>query len=153
MTEYHQKVCVDASIVLKLLLPEEDAHVADSLWSRWQEDHVIRYAPTSLISETFHGIRRNVLRERLTPQEGDDAVARVIDLPIFLHPMDWRDGHDVWHRFVRQFDYLVTPYDAAYLYVAEAEGCDFWTADERLVRTVSGELPWVRALSEVVIQE
>ncbi len=55
----------------------------------------------------------------------------------------------MWHTLVRGFDYLVTPYDAAYLYVAQTEGCEFWTADDRLVRTVAAELPWVRSLSEV----
>ncbi len=37
------------------------------------------------------------------------------------------------HRF-----HLPAAYDAQYLALAEREGCDFWTADQRLRNTVQG---------------
>lgn len=141
-------VCVDACFVLKLLLPEAGSDAADALWSHWVQDEVAIYAPAHLLFEAAHGVRKAVRSGRMSSERGDQAFERLIGLGVTLVCLDWIDGHDVWHRFVRRFDYLVTPYDAAYLHVAEVEGCDFWTADERLVRTVAGELTWVRSLSE-----
>lgn len=37
-------------------------------------------------------------------------------------------------------------YDAHYLALAEREGCEYWTADQRLWNTVKAALPWVRWL-------
>ena len=42
----------------------------------------------------------------------------------------------------------MSPYDATYLVTCQVTSCDFWTADDRLVSTVGGDLPWVRMLSE-----
>lgn len=33
-------VCVDANITLKLALPEEDSHIARSLWQSWRQKNV-----------------------------------------------------------------------------------------------------------------
>ncbi len=41
-------------------------------------------------------------------------------------------------------------YDPHYLALAEREGCEFWTADERLWNAVKADLPWVRWLGERV---
>lgn len=34
-------------------------------------------------------------------------------------------------------------YDASYLALAEDSGCEFWTADGRLVKAEGGALPWL----------
>ena len=53
---------------------------------------------------------------------------------------------------------LPTLYDAAFLAVAETvaeatgEGCDFWTADERLVNSLRGGCPYVQALQSYAEQ-
>ncbi len=43
---------------------------------------------------------------------------------------------------------LKAPYDAHYLALAEREGCELWTADERLWNGVRRELSWVRWIGE-----
>ena len=39
-------------------------------------------------------------------------------------------------------------YDAHYLALAQLLGCDLWTADQRLINTVSGKLPFVRWIGD-----
>jgi predicted nucleic acid-binding protein len=141
-------ICVDASFVLKLVLPEKGSDAAEVLWSRWADARTSVYAPGHLLFEASHGIRKAVRSGNLASEVGDQAFERLIAFGILLRHVSWDEGVDVWTRFVRRFDYLVTPYDAAYLYVADIESCELWTADERLVRTVGSELPWVRPLSE-----
>ncbi len=41
---------------------------------------------------------------------------------------------------------LPAAYDAHYLALAEREGCEYWTTDERLWNAVKAQLPWVRWL-------
>jgi predicted nucleic acid-binding protein len=43
---------------------------------------------------------------------------------------------------------LSATYDAHYLALAEREGCEYWTADERLWNSVRAQLGWVRWLGE-----
>lgn len=83
----------------------------------------------------------------LTWEEGDRAVKQLVQMPLWYTDFEQGDLEDLWHRFVCAFDHLVTPYDAGYLYVAERLDCELWTADDRLVRTVGEDLPWVRSLS------
>jgi predicted nucleic acid-binding protein len=41
-------------------------------------------------------------------------------------------------------------YDPHYLALAEREGCECWTADERLWNAVKSDLPWARWLGKYV---
>lgn len=42
-----------------------------------------------------------------------------------------------------------TPYDACYLALAEREGCEYWTDDERLARAAQPHFSQVKHLSEI----
>lgn len=55
--------------------------------------------------------------------------------------------------FALQRDLCVSPYDATYMAVARNANREFRTADDRLMRTVGEELPWVRWLSETCDDE
>ena len=41
---------------------------------------------------------------------------------------------------------LSTLYDTAYLALAKPYNCEFWTADEVLINSLEGRLPWARWL-------
>lgn len=76
------------------------------------------------------------------------AAAAVDDLLniglAFVHePGIHARGQGLAHQFRRP-----AGYDAHYLALAEREGCDFWTADERLWKAVRPQLTWVRWLGE-----
>ena len=43
-------------------------------------------------------------------------------------------------------------YDVHYLALAEALGCDFWTADRRLAGSVGAEASWVRSIDEIALE-
>jgi predicted nucleic acid-binding protein len=42
---------------------------------------------------------------------------------------------------------LPSIYDSIYVVLARELGTDLWTADQRLLRTVSGVAPWVRSIA------
>jgi predicted nucleic acid-binding protein len=148
VTDTSGVVCVDASVIVSYLLPEELSAKASWLWSQWEEHDVIIGAPAYLVLETCHAIRKAVRSGLISPTRGDQAVAWLASSPVRLTDIGLIEVRDIWDRFVCAFDHLVTPYDAGYLYVAEMLDCELWTADDRLVRTVGEQLPWVRSLSE-----
>ncbi|MBD3291941.1 MAG: hypothetical protein GF393_03390 [Armatimonadia bacterium] len=87
--------------------------------------------------------------ELISWEEARAACEMLAALPLATMRIRELGVGKLWDQFVAPFDGCVTPYDAAYLLIASHLDCDLWTADDRLVRTVGDQLPWVRSLSEL----
>ncbi len=140
------RVCVDASLVLLWLLPQELSSQADALWQRWQGDQVELIAPPLLYAEVPSVLREAVYHHRLAVEEGDGVFAVFCSLgiqaivPSDLHLHAWELGK-----------VLNAPrlYDSHYLALADLEQCELWTADQRLVNLVGARLPWAKWVGDV----
>ena len=132
-------VCVDASLVLMLLLSDENQAQANDLFSRWATENVVRVCPPLLYAEVPSTLRRAVHFSRISPEEGERAFQAFCDFDITvstrpdLHILAWQLAKE--HGQTRI-------YDSMYLAVARSEGCDFWTGDLRLANSVN--VPWVK---------
>ena len=141
----NSQVCVDSNLVLKLVLLEEDSGDARTIWRDWTERRAERVAPPLLWYEVTSVLRTRVHRGMLTPGEAQEALDLILALdispviPPSLHQRAW----DLANRLE-----LPAAYDAHYLALAENLGCEFWTADLRLHRSVKDRLAWVRLLNE-----
>ncbi|MFO8079401.1 MAG: type II toxin-antitoxin system VapC family toxin [Armatimonadota bacterium] len=140
-----EAVCVDASLYLSILMPDEHSPEALARFEAWRTDDVDIIAPTVFVWECLNALRQSVRRERLTDSEALDLVGDLIALPIAIVPVEEAAG-DVWSRFVVDLG-LPSVYDATYLAVAHLEGCELWTEDRRLYNTVREHIPWVRCAS------
>jgi len=136
-------VCVDASLVLKLVLGEDDSPRAIALWRRWVDENWTIAAPPLLAYEVTSVLRTKVHRGSLTPEAGDEAFHEIHAQGI--HYLAPNDLHSRAWELAKQFQ-RPAAYDAHYLALALALGCEFWTADERLFNVVRETLPWVRFL-------
>ena len=138
-------VCADAGLALKLVLPEPDSGLARDLWERWKAERALVIAPTLWGYEIVSVIRNRAHRGQIPAEVEEEALAVLQGLPVQLmapvglHRRAW--------ELARQFD-RPAAYDAHYLALAEMAGCPFWTADERLVNAVHGELDWVHWLGD-----
>lgn len=141
-------VCVDAGILAKVLVLEDLSDIARQQWERWTLVEPRRLiAPALFRFEVVAVLRKQVYQGRLTPEEGRAALEILLDtdaveimLPTAaLHRRAW----ELAQRFNRP-----TAYDAHYLALAEMEGCEFWTADERLYNSVKDDFPLIRWLGE-----
>jgi len=134
-------VCLDASLVLILLLPDERRDFVRALWIGWQEQGTSLLAPPLLFAEVSSVLRAAVFFGRLHPGEGDEAFETFCAMGIAvsrrpdLHLLAWELAKQ--HRRSRV-------YDSFYLAAAQAEGCELWTGDRRLANAVS--LPWVKSV-------
>ena len=140
-------VCVDASVVVKWLLTEDDSATAMALADHFSAEHNTLIAPPHMPVEVVNVIRVRVLRGELTQVEGDDLVDVLTAMPIEIaSPAGiYRKALELANRFGRP-----TVYDTHYVALAELAGCDFWTADMRLVNALNGHLPFVRPLHTFV---
>ena len=139
------RVCADANIVLKLVLPEEDSHLALALWQHWKRSGAVVVVPGIYLVEGPSIVRQWVHRGWLTEAEGEEAYLNFLAQPVEVTEPEGFLGR-AW-EFARRF-HQPQVYDSTYLALADLRGCEFWTADERLHRVVQAELPWVHLLAE-----
>lgn len=141
----NSQVCVDANIVLKLVLNEPDSHQAEALWRSWLSDNIRPAAPLLLPFEITAVLRKHVYRGTISPARGLEALHKAFAFEVTL--LTFADLHQrAWH-LATQLN-RPTAYDAHYLALAEMLGCEFWTADQRLYRAIHDQLPWIRWLGD-----
>lgn len=143
------EVCVDACLIVKLIIHEPDSAQADALFSWWQMHGTKLIVPVFCAVEIDSVLRRRAtltaLDERLTQAQADAAfeAAQAIPLKALEIPGQRRRGWELANEFN-----LPTVYDSHYLALAELRNCDFWTSDAKLYRLVKDRLPYVHLLSE-----
>lgn len=138
-------VCIDANIVIQLVIEEAYSDQARTLWRTWQNEDYQISAPPLLKYEITSVLRKYVSRGLRTLQESRQALQLALAFNIqYLEPVDFH------LRAFELADRLGRPAacDTHYLALAEHVGCEFWTADERLVNAVQGVLPWVKWLGQ-----
>jgi predicted nucleic acid-binding protein len=139
-------VCIDASLALKWVLPEELSFAAAEIRSSWRRDGVDLTAPPLFRAEVTSVIRERAYKREMSVGEADLALELTLQWPIALSsssPQLQRSALAFAHRFNRP-----KAYDAQYLALASLLGCELWTGDRRLSNAVSVALPWVRWIGD-----
>lgn len=138
------EVCVDASLAIKVVVPEAGSDKADALFDQWAGEETQLIAPAFFDVETDSILRQKVsLRRELTIAQAQRAFTSLQGLPIkTTHSPEQRKR--AW-EIARQFQFP-TVYDATYLALAELRRCEFWTADEKLFNQVKDKLTFVQWL-------
>ncbi len=136
-------ICVDASLVIRLLASGAPESPVVQWWREWHESGHPLVAPTLLYYEVSNALRRYITRGELLPDEAAEALEATLRLGIILYGD--ADLHRRALELARRFS-LSTTYDAHYLALAERLGAEFWTADRRLTGAVQATLPWVKLL-------
>jgi len=134
-------VCVDASIVVRFALSQEDAAIKQ-LWKSWFAREVRLVAPTLLYYEVTNGLYQQQKGGLLSPEFVCAALEVVLAFPVELV------GDPALHRRARELAArynLSATYDAHYLALAERMGIDLYTADGCLVNALRPfKIDWVK---------
>ena len=136
-------VVIDASVALKLLLPEEGSDAVRRLWGQWVSQAVEVVAPFLIAFEVPSVLRNKVFRGELPPEAGEAAFVAFRTQEIsLLHP----DGMDerTW-ELAKQWK-LPACYDAAYLALAELVDAELWTADRKFATALRKKARRVRLI-------
>ena len=117
------EVCVDASLAIKVVVPETGSDKADALFDRWAGEEIQLIAPVFFEVETDSILRQKAsLRRELTADQAQRAFASLRALPIKTkHSAEQRER--AW-EIASEFQFP-TVYDATYLALAELSQCEF----------------------------
>ena len=137
-------VVVDASVVTKWLVDEDDSDRAHALLEAWDSEGIRPTAPGFLPAEVTNALHRRVVRRDLTLEEATVLLARLaarveLHQPTGIHARALQLASELGQG---------AAYDCHYLALAESLGCELWTADDRFHRAASPAFPFVHALSE-----
>ena len=135
------KVVVDASLALRWVLRDEKEVRVDDLLGQWATSLTRMLVPPLFLPETTNALYLSVRRRRITLEEARLALATIIEVGV--------EVTEPAGLYSRSLDLaaeygLTNAYDAQYVALAEVEGCDLWTADERLAMAVKPSPSWLR---------
>lgn len=136
-------ICVDASILIRLLVGGDDSERVAELWSEWKTNRQQLIAPSLMPYEVANVLHQYVRHGSLKPDKAANALRIALSLNIQLY----RDSalHTQAANLARELD-LPATYDAHYLALAQQMSAIFWTADQRLVRMAGSSLDFVRGI-------
>ena len=129
-------IVIDASVVVRSLVTSGDTPRVLELLDGWNKASRQLVAPQLLIPEVVSALRQIVRARHITPAEADSAVENLLALRIEYVPPDVALCQSAL-RWAARLD-QVRAYDALYVALAEWEGAELWSADERLVRALQG---------------
>jgi predicted nucleic acid-binding protein len=134
---------VDSSVALKWVVPEIDTSRAVALRDDFRNGTHELLAPDVFAIEVAHALARAERRRIITPPEGTQKLIDVLGTLPVLHPY--------LPLLARAFEIAsaarIGVYDCLYIALAEREACEFITADDRLVRNLQVQFPFIRALA------
>jgi len=140
------ELCIDASVVLKLVFKGESyRNTARRLLRESIADNVKLIAPPFFESEVDSAVRKRVYAGGMTSREGKKALAGLDKLKVELvvHPLMRKRAREIAERFNQP-----TVYDSVYAALAEIRGCDLWTADKQFYDAVKAKLKFVKFLPD-----
>jgi len=139
------RVCIDASLALRWLLPTDQEPSADALLQDWDQSGTEIMSTPLLDIEVTSTIRRLVYLKKVLPQQGEEAYRLYRDLEVtILNPPELAGR--AW-RLAAEYNHTRT-FDLQYLAAAEMEDCELWTADRKLADLTKGKTNRVKWLGE-----
>jgi predicted nucleic acid-binding protein len=135
-----KSLVVDASVTMRLILPDPRRGAFRTLMERWLEEGYQVAAPDLWLYEMTGALCKGVFFGLITAEEAEKSLPLLSGLAIQLVAPDAEQVRlaFVWTRKLSR----AAAYDSFYLALAESLGSELWTADRRLHNAV--DLPWVR---------
>ena len=141
-----KELCIDASVVVKLVLKgEPHRNAARRLLRDCLVNEVALIAPHLFESESDTVIFKRFYDDKLSLVEAKKVLAGLDSIKVIMiaHPDLRQRAREIAERFK-----LSMVYDSTYAALAELRGCEFWTADKVFYDTAKAELAFVKYLPD-----
>ena len=136
---------LDSNISLKWVMIEADSDKACQLRDEFQRQIHDLLAPDIFPVEVAHGLAKAERRGVIHQGDAEKLLANVLSTPPSLHP---------YLPLLRRAIEIASParggvYDCLYVALAEREGCELLTADDRLIRSLRPAFAFIRSLADL----
>jgi predicted nucleic acid-binding protein len=132
---------VDASVALKWQFEDEEAtRAATALLEDFIEGRMELISPTLFPYEILSAINVAINKRRIDESTGYKAITYITSIGIELKNID----DLIVPIFSKARKYRLSPYDCAYIALAEKEKCNFYTGDRKLFNLIQRLFPWVK---------
>src|SRR5262245_11529283 len=139
------KSVVDASVALEWVLSEQDSHTELRLRTDFSQGTHQLLAPDVLSVEVAHALARAERRNIISPPQGAILLSDILTtLPQLFASLPLLP-----RAFAIASNARIGVYDCLYVALAERERCGFLTADDRLVRALQAQFPWIVSLASL----
>jgi predicted nucleic acid-binding protein len=137
------KYVLDASVALKWVLAEPDSPKALSVRDHFRQQLNELLAPDVFPVEVAHALTRAERRGIIKPPQATRLLADVLSTPMPLHP---------YRPLLPRATAISSAmrcgvYDCIYVALAEREGCEFLTADDKLLKNLGARFPFIVSLA------
>jgi predicted nucleic acid-binding protein len=137
------KYVLDSNVALKWVLRESDSDKARQLRADYQQQIHQLLAPDVFPIEVAHALARSERRGIITPAQGPIFLADILASQPKLDPY----VPLLWRAYAISSQARIGVYDCLYVALAEREGCELLTADERLIRTLQPTFTFITSLA------
>ncbi len=136
---------IDASVALKWILPESDTPKAVRLRDEFRRGLRELIAPDVFLSEVAHALTKAERRGIISVGMAERRMLSVIGCLPGLHP-----SLPLIRRAVQIASRArIAVYDCLYVALAEREDCELITADEKLIKNLRPDFPFIVSLSSL----
>jgi predicted nucleic acid-binding protein len=139
------KYVLDSCVAFKTLLAEQDSDKAERLCEDYQNNVHELLSPDVFAVELAHAITRAERQGRISPAEGARLLTDMLNRLPAMHaslPLLPRAYHI-------SSDARIGVYDCLYLALAEREGCELVTSDDKLIRKLQPRFPFILPLGSL----
>ena len=128
-------IIIDASIIIKWLLPDEEDKIALKIKQDFDEKMLTITIPHLTFYEIGNVLKTAIKRERISENSAKKLYSALIDLEFVVYATK-----DLFaFALSRSIDFDISVYDAAYIALAEYLQVPFLTADRKLLNKVKNK--------------
>ena len=136
---------LDASVALKWQFEDEEAtRASTALLGDFIDGKIDLVSLTLFPYEIVNAVNVAINRKRIEEAIGYRAITYLTSLGIELRSFD----ELIEPTFTMARKYSLSPYDCAYMALAEKEKCDFITGDKRLFNSIKNYFSWVKWIGD-----
>jgi predicted nucleic acid-binding protein len=135
---------LDSSIAVKWVIPEADTAAAIRLRDAYLVGKHALFAPDVFPIEVAHAIAKAERQGRISAGDGVPYLTDLLTmLPILVESLSLLP-----RAFAIASAARIGVYDCLYVALAESRQYEFLTADDRLIKALQPQFPWIKSLAD-----
>ena len=132
----NKSIIIDASVVAKWLLADEQDFTADLIRKEFAKKAVSISVPSLLFYEVNNLLKSAILSRRINIKNAIGLYEAFLDFDFTVY-----SSKQLYKAtLMKALEYNISSYDASYVILAEYLQIPFYTADEKLVKKASSKL-------------